>query len=525
MADDWGDDDGGDDWGDDAADGGDDWGDDGGDDWADGDGIDPEMGAHGNAADSWEIQVENLYYTAEPDIKADPQSALENFLKCIALEEENSKDVIKFRFNALKHVVMLLFNLGSDKKGEMVQQYSKLLSISHLVSPNDLNNAIRSILNKIQESSDKSSLEEMYSMTLQFFKNIPGKERVWFEFAMRLCKSYLETKKNKECEELLDKLHLSCKIDGKAQNEDDLAKGGQLLEIYSIKIQLMAAANNRVALAELFERTNQLCADVNDPRSMSVIKECWGKMYAAMNQWDQAYTNFFDAFRSYQDIGHQNVKQCLKYVVIASMLSAVDTNPFATQEAGVFKSNSDIMPIANLLDAFDNDNIKQFEDTLRRDKHWILNDDFIVEYMPAVKLRIRSRTLIKLIKPYTRVKLQWLCDQLNATMDEIENLVVNLILDGSVNGRLDQIHSLLDLNYSQKQDKLYGAMDNWLSAVNRLRNSISTRTGRQDFGGHRGGGMHHFGGGMMDFDLMGMDDDFYGSQFGIGSDDFLGWMQ
>merc|ERR1712130_1028919 len=208
-----------------------------------------------------------------------------------------------------------------------------------------------------------------------------------------------------------------------------------------------------------------------------------------------------------------NVKQCLKYVVIASMLSETDTNPFATQEAAVFKTNNDIMPIANLLDAFDNDNIKQFEDTLRRDKHSILNDDFIVEHMPVVKLRIRSKVLVKLIKPYTRVKLEWLCKQLNATMPEIENLVVNLILDGSVNGRLDQIHSLLDLNYRQKADKLYGAMHSWLSAVNRLRNSISTRTGRQ-------GGMGGFGG-MMDFDMM--DDDFYGSQFGIGDSEFVNW--
>eukprot|EP01083_Nonionella_stella_P069394 185003_1 len=451
MSDDWGDGDGdgGDDW--DDGGGGDDWGDDGdGDDWG---GDDANMGGDGGGddADSWEIQVENLYYTAEPDIKADPQCALDNFLKCIKLEEENSPDVIKFRFNALKHVVMLLFNLrdiDKNSKDEMIRQYSKLLSISHLVSPNDLNNAIRSILNKIQETAGQGHweqgqgqgqggnnlLEQMYNMTLDFFKNLKGKERVWFEFAMRLCKSYLESKKNKECELLLDQLHSSCKIGGKLENEDDLAKGGQLLEIYSIKIQLMAAANNRVALAELFERTSQLCADVNDPRSMSVIKECWGKMYAATNSWDDAYTNFFDAFRSYQDIGHSNVKQCLKYVVIASMLSEVDTNPFATQEAGVFKTNNDIMPIANLLDAFDNHDIRAFEDTLRRNKHLILNDDFIVEHMPAVKLRIRSKVLVKLIKPYTRVKLQWLCKQLNATMDEIENLVVNLILDGSVNG-------------------------------------------------------------------------------------------
>merc|ERR1712087_149202 len=155
------------------------------------------------------------------------------------------------------------------------------------------------------------------------------------------------------------------------------------------------------------------------------------------------------------------------------------------------------------------DDIKRFERTLAQSRVTILGDPFIKEHMPAVKLRIRSKVLVKLIKPYTRVKLEWLCRQLNATMPEIENLVVNLILDGSVNGRLDQIHSLLDLNYSQKADKLYGAMDSWLSAVNRLRNSISTRTGRQSGGGMgRGGGMG-FGG--MDFDMM--DDDFYGTQF------------
>ena len=191
---------------------------------------------------------------------------------------------------------------------------------------------------------------------------------------------------------------------------------------------------------------------------------------------------FFDQFRSYQDIGHANVKQCLKYVVIASMLSEEDTNPFASQEAAVFKSNNDIMPMANLLDAFDEDDIKRFESTLSRSRAQILGDPFIKEHLPAVKLRIRAKVRVKLIKPYTRVKLLWLCKQLNATMPEIENLVVNLILDNSIKGRLDQIHSLLDLNYSEKQDKLYGAMDGWISSVARLRNAISWRTNKQDFG-------------------------------------------
>ncbi len=212
-------------------------------------------------------------------------------------------------------------------------------------------------------------------------------------------------------------------------------------------MQLMAAKNDRIALNELFERTNGLASDISDPAAMSIIKECWGKMYGSMNQWTKAYNNFFDAFRSYQQIGDANVKQCLKYVVIASMLAEEVANPFATQEAGVYQNDVEIMPIGKLLSAFEEDDIVGFESVLNKDKSRILNDDFIAENMASVQLRLRSRVLVKLIKPYRRVKLKWLCRQLNAKMEEVENLVVNLILDGSINGRLDQMNSLLDLTF------------------------------------------------------------------------------
>eukprot|EP01084_Bolivina_argentea_P087078 157330_1 len=124
--DDFGDD--GDDWGDD--DGGDgDWGDGGdADEWGDGGGGDADIPDDGGGADSWEIECENLYYTAESDIKHDPSSALSNFLKCIALEEEKGGDKVDKRFNALKFVVILLFGFGSSKKNEMISEYKKLLS-------------------------------------------------------------------------------------------------------------------------------------------------------------------------------------------------------------------------------------------------------------------------------------------------------------------------------------------------------------------------------------------------------------
>jgi len=259
-------------------------------------------------------------------------------------------------------------------------------------------------------------------------------------------------------------------------------------------------------LSELFQRTSKLSTDINEPKSMSVIKECWGKMYASMNNWDEAYNNFFEAFKMYQDIGNANAKSCLKYVILASMLSDDERNPFASQEARVLENHAEIVPMRTLLDGFEKDDITVFEKTLEKDKSMITNDSFIKEHMPALKLRLRSRVLVKLIKPYKRVKLEWLCKHLNATMEEVENLVVNSILDGSVYGRINQIQSLLDLEFVTETDKLHNAMDGWVKTVKNLQGSIAQRSGHYEVGfrgmGPMGGmGMGMGMGGMgMDFD-------------------------
>jgi len=454
--------------------------------------------------EDWKIDVENLFYTAESEMKEDADSALQQFLECIRLEEEKLKVVFK-RFQALKHVVILQY--GKSQKGvknaknEMIATYKKLLSYADAVYANDLNAAIRQILDTVQQSQDAEALTQMYSMTLDCFKSKSGKEHVWFDFAMRLCKTYLEVKQYDKCKALLDELHTSCKT---VAGEDDLTKGADLLQIYALQIQIMAAQKNRMGLNELFEKTARLGADVHDDRSMSVIKECWGKHFASMNQWNEAYANFFDAFRAYSQIGHTNVRQCLKYVVVACMLAENTTNPFVTPEAGVYQSHSDIIPIASLLQSFENDDINQFEAILNRDKSSILNDEFIKEYMPSVQLRLRSRVLVKLIKPYKRVKLDWLCKQLNAKPNEIENLVVNLILDGTINGRLDQIQALLDLNFVTQTDKLYKEMIEWTKALNRLQSTIANKSQNLDSGRHPLGMGHGMNLGY-DFDV---DDDF-----------------
>lgn len=162
MADEWGDEDG-DEWGDDGGDG-DEWGDAGdGDDW----GGDPNADGLGDDAidvDDWRINVENKFYTAEGRRREEPKEALADFLECIKIEEAEGGDEIFKRFDSLSHCVLLQYTLKENDA--MVESYKKLLSYADKVTPNDLNTAIRKILDRIQESSDGKSLSAMYSMTL-----------------------------------------------------------------------------------------------------------------------------------------------------------------------------------------------------------------------------------------------------------------------------------------------------------------------------------------------------------------------
>ncbi len=101
----------------------------------------------------------------------------------------------------------------------------------------------------------------------------------------------------------------------------------------------------------------------------------------------------------------------------------------------------------------------KLSDQLQTQRHVHLKQTMILgafnnDIREYCKINNSMQCVGELIRAYTRVKLNWLCKPLNATLGEIEKLAVNLILDGSVNRREDEIHSLFESNYSKKQDKL-----------------------------------------------------------------------
>lgn len=66
-------------------------------------------------------------------------------------------------------------------------------------------------------------------------------------------------------------------------------------------------------MQQLYQKALAIKSAIPHPRIMGIIRECGGKMHMAERQWADAATDFFEAFKNYDEAGNQRRIQCLKY--------------------------------------------------------------------------------------------------------------------------------------------------------------------------------------------------------------------
>jgi COP9 signalosome complex subunit 2 len=167
-------------------------------------------------------------------------------------------------------------------------------------------------------------------------------------------------------------------------------------------------------------------------------------MHMAAKEYESAGKTFFQAFKSYDEAGDPSRLRCLKYLVLASMLHASSINPFDSQEARPYRDDPEITAMTNLVQAFHNNEIQKFERILRQNTGRIMEDEFVREHVEDLLRTIRTQVLRRVIRPYTRISLSAIAKELNdIPVSDVENLLVSLILDGTLDGQIDQVSGVL----------------------------------------------------------------------------------
>ncbi|CAL9000681.1 unnamed protein product [Prunus brigantina] len=415
-----------------------------------------------------DVDIENQYYNSKGLVETDPEGALSGFDEVVRMEPEKAE----WGFKALKQTVKLYYRLGRYK--EMMDAYRVMLTyIKSAVTRNYSEKCINNIMDFVSGSASQNFglLQEFYQTTLKALEEAKN-ERLWFKTNLKLCKIWFDMGEYGRMNKILKELHKSCQ---KEDGTDDQKKGSQLLEVYAIEIQMYTETKNNKKLKQLYQKALAIKSAIPHPRIMGIIRECGGKMHMAERQWADAATDFFEAFKNYDEAGNQRRIQCLKYLVLANMLMESEVNPFDGQEAKPYKNDPEILAMTNLIAAYQRNEILEFEKILKSNRRTIMDDPFIRNYIEDLLKNVRTQVLLKLIKPYTRIRIPFISKELNVPEKDVEQLLVSLILDNRIDGHIDQVNRLLERGDRSKGMKKYAAIDKWNTQLKSLYQTISNR--------------------------------------------------
>jgi COP9 signalosome complex subunit 2 len=413
-----------------------------------------------------DVALENQYYAAKAlKSDGDVMGALQAFEKVIELETEKGD----WGFKALKQMVKITFNM--ETYDSMLDYYKQLLTyIRSAVTKNYAEKSINSILDFVSTSKQMSLLQQFYEITLEALKGSKN-ERLWFKTNTKLGKLYFDLKQFDKLEQVLKQLRASCRNE---QGEEDQKKGTQLLEIYALEIQMYTEQKNNKALQSLYEQSIHVKSAIPHPLIMGTIRECGGKMHLRNAEFDKAHTDFFEAFKNYDESGSTRRIQCLKYLVLANMLMKSDINPFDSQETKPFRGEPEIVAMTQLVAAYQRNDIQDFEGILTANRDAIMEDPFIREHIEELLSNIRTEVLLRIIRPYTRIRIQYLAEELKVSLEEVSRLLVEIILDKCPELKIDQISGTLvrTKKYSAVEEDRFVAMRKVCNELETLTNSL-----------------------------------------------------
>jgi len=338
-----------------------------------------------------DVNIENQYYNSKGLLDSDVDAALSGFKDVVTMEEEKGE----WGFKAYKQMVKLHFKLKNFS--DMMSAYKEMLTyIKSAVTRNYSEKVINKVLDLVSNSQQMDLLQNFYETTLVALQEAKN-ERLWFKAKIKLGKMYLDNEDFQPLAKILKELELSCKDEDGA---DDVKKGTQLFEVFSLKFPMLTLQKNTKDLKREYARALKIKSAIPHPLIMGTIRECGGKMHLAEESWQAAYEDFFEAFKNYDESGSARRISCLKMLVLSNMLMKSKVDPFDAQESKPYREHSEIVAMTDLVRAYQAHDIKGFEKILRNNRQNLMDDRFVREYISDLLRNIRTEVLITLIKPY-----------------------------------------------------------------------------------------------------------------------------
>lgn len=129
-----------------------------------------------------------------------------------------------------------------------------------------------------------------------------------------------------------------------------------------------------------------------------------------------------------------------------------------------------VLAMTELVDSYQRNDMQKYERVLHSNPD-IVSDPFIAGNLDTVTRSMRTKSVLKLVAPYTRFSLQFIASNLKISVSEVQDIVGFLILDNRLKARIDQTRGTVEKDVGADPDRMR-AVDQWSSAMDNLWSTV-----------------------------------------------------
>lgn len=396
------------------------------------------------------------------------KSALSGFERVLRIEDERGSKS-PFYFEALCAIVQLLAAKAAETEShaELVGRLEALLRVTDLVTRNQWEGAVLNLIESVSRPGLDGSLAAEVSKLISRY--LAKDVRFLLKAFVKLGQAYLAAKN-------WARLAETCK------HLDELLAGDASLDkadVIALQLQMCVAQNDVEAGLVIVKRlvaTSGGDSQMQHPRTQGVLQHYSGILYLKRDSLLLAQTAFFNALLSYDSASDRRVKDALKLYIVTSMLLTSTVSIFSSYQAIVYKDDPEVVPLTELYAAFASSDLSEFERVLVKHRRLIDGDELISAQVPRLLHIVRTAVLREFLRPYVCVGLSHVARVLRCSAGEAEDVLMNLILDGSIDGHIDQVGDKLVLaGAAHKHKPMLDALGSWTTQLQRVTASLEAK--------------------------------------------------
>lgn len=231
-----------------------------------------------------------------------------------------------------------------------------------------------------------------------------------------------------------------------------------LVDTYLVEAKLHHALRNvPKSKASLTASRTAAHAVYISPVLQAELDEMSGKLYCEEGDYSTSYSYFLEAFEAYDQGGDDRAMDSLKHMLLCKILSgkAGEVGAMLNGKKAVKYDAGELEGLVEIAAAAKKRSLDDFKVAQGRHAEALGADVLIAHHVDVLYEQMLEANLLKIIEPFSSVELDYVASLIHLPVEAVERKLSVMVLDGKLNGTLDQGRGTLMVYEGNKEDKAF----------------------------------------------------------------------